>query len=106
MAFTSRTRLVNPRLGTYFGIFTAAFAALVLMVMLFEQLGASDAMVRLSMFAGPIGLYAVIGLGSRARDGAGFFACGRRGPAFFNGLVLAVTGLGGAGLLALHGVMP
>ena len=26
MAFTARTRLVNPRLGTYFGIFTAAFA--------------------------------------------------------------------------------
>jgi len=31
MAFTARTRLVNPRLGTYFGIFTAAFAGLVLM---------------------------------------------------------------------------
>ena len=29
MAFTSRTRLVNPRLGTYFAIFAAAFAALV-----------------------------------------------------------------------------
>src|SRR5438270_722069 len=24
MAFTARSRLVNPRLGTYFGIFTAA----------------------------------------------------------------------------------
>ena len=47
MAFTSRTRLVNPRLGTYFGIFTAAFAALVLMALMFEQLGATDAMVRL-----------------------------------------------------------
>jgi len=34
MAFTSRTRLVNPRLGTYFGIFTAAFAALVLMALI------------------------------------------------------------------------
>ena len=42
MAFTSRTRLVNPRLGTYFGIFTAAFAALVLMALMFEQLGATD----------------------------------------------------------------
>src|SRR5438552_5228684 len=103
MAFTSRTRLVNPRLGTYFGIFTAAFAALVLLAMMFEQLGASDAMVRLTMFAGPIALYAVIGLGCRAREVADYFACGRRVPAFFNGLVLAVTALGGAGFLALTG---
>src|SRR6202162_769802 len=103
MAFTSRTRLVNPRLGTYFGIFTAAFAALVLLALMFEQLGATDTIVRLTMFAGPIALYAVIGLGCRAREVADFFACGRRVPAFFNGLVLAVTALGGAGFLALTG---
>src|SRR5437868_9289678 len=103
MAFTSRTRLVNPRLGTYFGIFTAAFAALVLLAMMFEQLGATDALVRLTMFGGPIALYAVIGLGCRAREVADYFACGRRVPAFFNGLVLAVTALGGAGFLALTG---
>jgi cation/acetate symporter len=103
MAFASRTRLINPRLGTYFGIFTAAIAALTIMAMMFEQLGASDALVRFSMFAGPIGLYVVIGLGSRAREVADYFACGRRVPAFFNGLVLAVSALGGAGFLALTG---
>ena len=103
MAFASRTRLINPRLGTYFGIFTAAITALVVMAMMFEQLGVDDAIVRFSMFAGPIGLYMVIGLGSRAREVADYFACGRRVPAFFNGLVLAVTALGGAGFLALTG---
>ena len=103
MAFASRTRLINPRLGTYFGIFTAAIAALVIMAMMFEQLGVSDAIVRFGMFAGPIGLYVVIGLGSRAREVADYFACGRRVPAFFNGLVLAVSALGGAGFLALTG---
>ncbi|HEY7084062.1 MAG TPA: sodium:solute symporter [Hyphomicrobiaceae bacterium] len=103
MAFASRTRLINPRLGTYFGIFTAAITALVVMAMMLEQLGVSDAIVRFSMFAGPIGLYIVIGLGSRAREVADYFACGRRVPAFFNGLVLAVTALGGAGFLALTG---
>jgi len=103
MAFTSRTRLVNPRLGTYFGIFTAAFAALVLMAMMLEQLGAADGMVRLAMFAGPVGLYIAIGLGARAHESLDYFACGRRVPAFFNGLVLAITALGGAGFLALTG---
>ena len=62
MAFTARTRLVNPRLGTYFGIFAAAFASLVLMALMFEQLGTADAAVRLLMFAGPIVLFVAIGL--------------------------------------------
>ena len=43
MAATSRTRLVNPRLGTYFGIFAAAFVSLALMALMLEQLGVSDA---------------------------------------------------------------
>jgi cation/acetate symporter len=103
MAFTSRTRLVNPRLGSYYGIFTAAFAALVLMALMLEQLGTADAAVRLAMFAGPIVLYAAIGFASRAREAADFFACGRRVPAFFNGLVIGIAALGGAGFLALTG---
>ena len=103
MAFTARTRLVNPRLGTYFGIFTAAFAGLVLMALMLEQLGATDAQVRFIMFAGPIVFFAAIGFSSRAREAHDYFACGRRVPAFFNGLVLGVTALGGAGFLALTG---
>ena len=54
MAFTSHTRLVNPRLGTYFAIFSAAFAAIVLMAMLFEQLGTADITLRILMFTGPL----------------------------------------------------
>ncbi len=105
MAITARTRLVNPRLGTYFGIFTAAFAGVVLMALMFEQLGAADAVVRFIMFGGPIALYAAIGLGAYARETGDFFACGRRVPAFFNGLVLGITALGGAGLLGLTGCL-
>jgi cation/acetate symporter len=103
MAVTSGVRLVNPRLGTYFGIFSAAFASLVLMALMFEQLGVSDMGVRLLMFAGPIALCGAIGLLTPASDPNDYFACGRRVPAFFNGLVLAITALGGAGLMALTG---
>jgi cation/acetate symporter len=103
MAITARTRLVNPRLGTYFGIFTAAFAALFVLALMFEQLGVSDGLLRLLMFGGPIALYAAIGLSSSATEARDFFACGRRVPAFFNGLVLGITALGGAGFLALTG---
>ena len=105
MAFTARTRLVNPRLGTYFGIFTAAFVALVVMALMLEQLGAADAMLRLTMLGGPIALYAAIGLCAGAHETRDYFACGRRVPAFFNGLVLGVASLGGAGFLALTGTL-
>lgn len=104
MAATSRTRLVNPRLGTYFGIFAAAFVSLALMALMLEQLGVSEQAVRYLMFAGPVVLYGAIGLLSSTREANDYFACGRRVPAFFNGLVLAVTALGGAGFLALTGV--
>jgi cation/acetate symporter len=105
MVFGSRTRLVNPRLGTYFGIFTAAFAALVLLALILEQLGTADTIVRLAMFAVPIAFYCAIGVAGAAREGLDFFAAGRRVPAFFNGLVLAIAALGGAGLLALTGTL-
>jgi cation/acetate symporter len=105
MAFTARTRLVNPRLGTYFGIFTAAFAGVVLMALMFEQLGTTDALVRLLMFGGPIALYLAIGLGAYARETGDYFACGRRVPAFFNGLALGIAALGGAAFLGLTGCL-
>jgi cation/acetate symporter len=103
MAFTARTRLVNPRLGTYFGIFTAAFVGVVLMALMFEQLGTTDTLVRLLMFGGPIALYAAIGISAYARESGDYFACGRRVPAFFNGLALGVAALGGAAFLGLTG---
>jgi cation/acetate symporter len=103
MAVTSGVRLVNPRLGTYFGIFAAALASLVLIALMLEQLGVSDVAIRFLMFAGPIGLCGALGLLTPASDPNDFFACGRRVPAFFNGLVLAITALGGAGLMALTG---
>jgi cation/acetate symporter len=103
MAATSHARLVNPRLGTYFGIFAAAFAALVLMALMLEELGAPDWAIRLLMFAGPIVLYGAIGLFATTRDTGDYFTCGRRVPSVFNGLVLAISALGGAGFLALTG---
>jgi cation/acetate symporter len=105
MAFTSSTRLVNPRLGTYFGIFTAALVALVLMALMLEQLGVADGLLRALMFAAPLLLYAAIGFNARAREPHDFFASGRRVPAFFNGLVLGVAALGGAGFLGLTGAL-
>lgn len=109
MPLSSRSRAVNPRLGIYFGIFTSAFTALVLVLLIFEQLGASDTLLRGLMLGGPLAFYAGIGLLAATREPFEFFAGGRRVPPFFNGLVLAVSAMGatglvaGTGLLFLHG---
>ena len=81
MAVTSGVRLVNPQLGTYFGIFSAALASLVLIALMLEQLGVSDVAIRFLMFAGPIGLCGALGLLTPASGPNDFFACGRRVPA-------------------------
>jgi len=104
MTFTTRTRLVNPRLGTYFGIIASALAAMFFLAAIFEQLGVSDLYLRWFMLAGPMLLYVVIGLASATSQSLDYFAAGRRVPSMLTGLMLAVSALGATGLAALTGV--
>jgi cation/acetate symporter len=103
MPFQHRTGYVNPRLGTYFGIFMSAFVALTLMTLILEGLGVDNDALRLGMMFGPLFLYAVVGLSAYAREPIDYFAAGRRVPAFYTGLVLAQTALGATGLVAVTG---
>lgn len=103
MPFSHRTGYVNPRLGTYFGIFMSAFVALTLLVLILEALGAADSTLQLAMFLGPIAFYAIIGLAAYSSEPIDYFAAGRRVPAFYTGLVLAQTALGATGFVALTG---
>jgi cation/acetate symporter len=95
MSFSARTRLINPRLGTYFSIFAALFAAIFLLALIFEQLSVSDQFLRLALFAGPILLYGAIGMAVMSAEPLEFFAAGRRVPAGYTGLLLAVGACGG-----------
>jgi cation/acetate symporter len=105
MPTTQRTRLVNPRLGTYFGIFVSAFLALLLLAVIAEQLGAPDTALRWTMLIVPIALYIAIGIAAQTQDPADFFAAGRRVPAFFSGLGLAASALGGVGVVSVTGLL-
>ena len=104
MSIPQRTRLVNPNLGTYFGIFASAYAGLFLVVMILEQLQASDAHMRLAVLVGPLALFLAIAVASFTTEAGEFFAAGRRVPAVYNGLVLAVGVTGGTGLLIVTGL--
>jgi cation/acetate symporter len=103
MSLTSRTRFVNPRLGTYFGIFASSLIGLVLLLIIFEQLGTSEALLRWAMFLGPLALYAGIGLCVPTREPLEFFAAGRRVPAGYTGLGIGSATMGATGIVALTG---
>lgn len=105
MSTTQRNRLVNPRLGTYFGIFVSAFVSLLLISVIAEQLGVPDAALRWSMLLAPLSLYAAIGIAAHTQEVPDFFAAGRRVPAFFTGLAVAVTAIGGVGFVSITGLM-
>jgi cation/acetate symporter len=105
MSTTQRTRLVNPRLGTYFGIFVSAFLALLMLAVIAEQLGAPDTVLRWTMLLVPVAFYVTIGIAAQTQDPADFFAAGRRVPAFFTGLGLASSALGGVGVVSVTGLL-
>jgi cation/acetate symporter len=100
MTFGARARVVNPRLGIYFSIFAALFTALFLLVLIFEQLRLSEALLQMAFFAGPILIYAGIGLSVGSNETLNYFAAGRRVPAAYTGLVLATSALGGTFVVA------
>jgi len=103
MITTSRTRFVNPRLGAYFGIFVSLLTGLVLLLMIFEQLGTSEIVLRWLMLLGPLVLYCAIGLSVPSREAIEYFASGRRVPAGYTGLGLASAAMGATGIVAVTG---
>ncbi len=103
MSPTQRTRFINPRLGIYFGIFASAFAGLVLLLLIVEQLGTPATALGPLMLAVPVILYVAIGVAGHTRAPLDFFASGRRVPAAYNGLALAATAMGATGLVAMTG---
>ncbi|MDX2287409.1 MAG: sodium:solute symporter [Hyphomicrobiaceae bacterium] len=105
MSLAARARLVNPRLGIYFSIFASTFAALVIMLVVLEELGIGDDLVRLAMLTGLLGLFVGIGLLGYTREPLEYFAAGRRVPAVYGGLGLAMSGLGATGMAAVTGLL-
>lgn len=102
---TSRTRFVNPRLGTFFGIFTSLFASLFLVQLILVELGIRTDWLRFAAFVGPMTLYAVFAVASYTREPFEYFAAGRRVPAVYNGLVLALSAAGGTTFVCLSGAL-
>lgn len=94
---------VNPRLGTSFGIFTSAFASLVLILIILEQLGLERSLISELIIGLPILFYAGIGVMVRTANVEDFFISGQRVPPIYNGFALSANLVGGVGLLGAIG---
>ena len=103
MTFTPRGRFINPRLGIFFGIFTSGFVSLVLILLMFEQMGAAQDVLSGAMLAGALCAFLLIAVASTTREPLEFFAAGRRVPAVYCGLSLATSTLGATGIACLTG---
>ncbi len=104
---TARTRQpqANPMLGIYFGIFITSLIAVVLLLLIFEQLGVAESHLRFALMAGSCCLFMAIGAAGFTSEPAQFFLAFRRIPAFFAGLGLAITAIGGSGLVVFSGTI-
>ncbi len=103
------TRLVNRRLGAYFGIFTSLFVAVFILALIFGELGFEPDLISKATLLAPIVLYIAIGIACATTKPEDFLFAGRRVPAVYAGAGMgfaAVGGIGfvsGTGLLYLHG---
>lgn len=104
MSISTHRRLVNPMLGVYFGIFASSLVALAVMLLIMEQLGATDRVLRISMLAVPLAFFIFIGVATASQDTSDFLAAGRRVPAAYTGLAMACSAIGGTGLIAGTGL--
>ena len=100
---TTSYPVATRRIGTTFGIFTSAFASLVLMLIILEQLGLDRAWISQLIIALPVLFYAGIGVMVRTSYVEDFFLAGQRVPPIYAGFSLSANLVGGAGLLGLIG---
>jgi cation/acetate symporter len=103
MSLNTSYPINNTRIGTSFGIFTSAFASLVLMLIILEQLGLERSWISQLIITVPLLFYAVIGILVRTAYVEDFFLAGQRVPPLYAGFALSANLVGGAGLLGLIG---
>ncbi|GJM03635.1 MAG: hypothetical protein DHS20C08_21360 [Rhodomicrobium sp.] len=94
-------RMINPLLGVYYGIFTAGYIGLGVLLLILEYMGVIEGHISYAMTAVAFVLAGIIALAATTVTSDDFFTSGRRVPAGLNGLVILVVTFGGVGLSAV-----
>jgi cation/acetate symporter len=105
-AATPEERRAFWRIGRGYIIFTAGFILIVLFLgVLEERVGLSPTLIGWALLFVTIGIYAVIGVASRARSLDEYFVAGRRIPAFFNGMAIGADWMSAASFISMAGTL-
>lgn len=93
------------RLHAAYGAYTVCFVVFVLLLAWGEQHGLPAAVMGGLFFAGPLVVYAVIGVLSRTSAADEYYVAGRRVPAFYNGMATAADWLSAASFIGMVGTL-
>lgn len=105
MAAPLRQYRTHSQLGGYYAIFLSGFVALVVLMLMLEQLGSAPVEIQRYLVGSPLVVYALIGQSALTYEASMFFVAGRSITSFFNGLTGAVVTLGGTGLAGITGAL-
>ena len=89
--------------GAYFAVLASSFVALVLLLLIFDQLGANSTQLAWVMAAFPAAIFALIGAACFTNSAAGWHACDRICPPALGAASTLVGILGCTGFVALPG---
>ena len=105
MAISTFTRAKPPAspAGGYFAVLASGFAALVLLLLIFDQLGAPAGRLTLALFAFPAAIFVAIGAATYSASLAGWQTCDRACPPALGAASSLAATLGGIGFVALPG---
>jgi cation/acetate symporter len=96
---------IAGNLGKLVAILVLGLLAILVMLSLFEQLGASAPSIILTCVLVPLALYVTIGVVARNRDPVAFDLAGRSVPALWNGMAAAAGWLSASSFFGLAGVL-
>jgi cation/acetate symporter len=95
----------NKTLRRYYSVYTGGFIVFVVVLGIFEQLGASPRMLGYIFLFATILLYAGIGFMSKTSAVSEYYVAGRRVPAFFNGMATGADWMSAASFIGLAGTL-
>ena len=104
MSVTASSRRTPPAsAGGYFAILASGFVSLVLLLLIFDQLGSPASRLTLALVAFPGLAVLVIGALTATKSGAGWHACNRACPPAISAVSMLAAVLGATGFVALPG---
>ena len=104
MAFKNDGGFIN-NLGKIYTIYTAGFAAVVLLVGLLEFLGVPNLVLGYIFIAFTVAVYAFIGIVARTSQVSEYYVAGRKVPAIYNGMATGADWMSAASFVGMAGTL-